>query len=168
MNLFQLYPAYFEDLATHHIDIQHSASNERFFSMNLEDIIYSGKTINQHFIVVLEDFEGQYEDQGSNNIRDNQEINFYVLKKIQPTSLSEQRVAVDDCKTIAEDFMTHIRKDYFAHRDAIQKDGLIQDFHPNTVAYIKVGPIFTSFYGMRFTFHNGQKKSLAYNPAKWI
>jgi hypothetical protein len=159
---FSAYSNYFEALATQLRDVAHTPEAPKFCRFNIEEILAGlahGLVLDTPGLL-LESFEGRLSEDGD-NVMDNQDGAFLILKACELEDFSAQNAIIDEAKRIGLKVIAKLR------HDALRNQGL-QHFDRNSVGYEKVGPVFGNCYGYRFTFSFFNPISLRVDPADWL
>lgn len=159
---FTDYSDYFELLATKLKDIAHTKDEPKFARFNIEEIL-AGMA---HGLdpttpcLLLESFEGRLTEEGD-NVMDTQDAAFLIMQHCELEDFKEQNAIIDRAKTIGFKLVAKLRSD-------ARKDLGLKHLDRNSVGYEKVGPIFGTCFGYRFTFSFFNPVGLAVNPADWL
>jgi hypothetical protein len=159
---FTEYSNYFEALATKLRDVAHTKDNPKFARFNIEEIL-AGMAHGLDPVtpcLLLESFEGRLSEEGD-NVMDNQDAAFLIMQHCELEAFDAQNEIIDRAKKIGLKVVAKLRSD-------ARKDIGLKHFDRNSVGYEKVGPIFGTCFGYRFTFSFFNPISLAVNPADWL
>lgn len=149
--------AWFTDAAARHPDILHTAQKPRFFEMEWDEIIQSGKAMAlPHFALVLEDYEEGMNDNGGDYITRMPQLSFMVLRTVPPGKLALKKETYTKAKLIAESILAKLHSDCDAGVcDADVPTGVIPPVHVliSSVKGTKVGPVpaFDQAFGYRLS-----------------
>ncbi len=160
---FVPYSDYFEQLASKSKAIAHNAPRPRFCRFNIEEVLGALRhdVDITEFCLFLESFEGSLSENDSDQVFDNQDGAFLILKACPSEDFAAQNQILDDSKRIALQFVARIRKDARAGVSLFQKLDL------NSIEYHKVGPVFDNCYGHRVSFSNEEAISLVVKKDDW-
>ncbi len=159
---FTDYSDYFELLATKLKDVAHTPAVPKFARFNIEEIL-AGLA---HGLdpttpcLLLESFEGRLSEEGDNTM-DTQDAAFLIVQHAELEDFKAQNGIIDRSKKIGLKVVAKMRKDARAGTG-------VQHLDRNSIGYEKVGPIFGTCFGYRFTFSFFNPISLAVDPADWL
>jgi hypothetical protein len=166
------YVAYFEDMATNHKSILHTPENPKFARMNIEEIL-AGRRSGIDFtgyVLILESYEGQFADNGSDNIMNGQAGAMMVVKHVAPGDFDAEVTVLNDSLNILFSLLSKIKKDSdtFPQNDTNRYNGLVKKIDFNSVSYHKVGPVMDNCFGYRMQFKFNESLDLSFKPADWL
>lgn len=159
---FTDYSDYFEAIATKLKDVAHTKDAPKFARFNIEEIL-AGMA---HGLdpstpcLLLESFEGRLSEEGD-NVMDTQDAAFLIIQHAALEDFKAQNGIIDRAKQIGFKVVAKMR------HDARLRQGL-EHLDRNSIGYEKVGPIFGTCFGYRFTFSFFNPVSLKLNPADWL
>jgi len=140
--------AYFEDLATRHPAVQHSAIKQRFFDLEWDEMVENGATLaGTGWNVVLEDFKEEYRVDGGEHEMIRASIAIMVLTNVPRGKQAEKNTAYENARQIAKSFLAKMKRE---HYNDCEPDLPIGVFPPewidlNAVTFTRVQPRFTGF-----------------------
>lgn len=162
------YKNYFKSLSDTHTDTAPAVGKSAFFSLNLDGLDQSLRgNVSDKKIVVLEEYEGELEDQDQDCIFDNQLGALMILEKVKKDDLDAEDQAYNDCKAIAFDFVSRMRRDSRRFLNEGSTAEFLRVFKPHRVEYHKVSRLFGQYAGCRIVFHFSEQVDLSYQPSKW-
>lgn len=140
--------AYFEDMATRHPAILHSADEQRFFDLEWDDMVENGaKLAGTGWNVVLEDFREEYLVDGGEHEMVRASIAVMILTNVPRGKQAKKNTAYELSRHIAIDFLAKMKRERFNDCDPDLPVGV---FPPewvdlNTATFTRVQPRFTGF-----------------------
>lgn len=154
------YISYFENIARRHKSILHTDSAKHFYRMDIDEVLTGLRTDIRYKVLILENHEGKFTDQLSDNIYEIQSGAFLVLDNLAKNGDYNAIATIQDaCYQIGLDIYSWIKKDKAAR--------VLPGIDINSFAYQKVGPLFDNAYGYRFTFNISKANGLAFDASKW-
>ena len=172
------YSELLRDLATRHVEIQHSAKNCRYLKvivaadpiqkqLNLANFYDKAKSTwpgNAPLLLQLS-YDTLYEDTGSDQVLAHRRGGFIVLHKAKNTEESRDEV-LTQTERIGHELMAAVC-DFFRGPAGRRAGRVLQR---SSIAADAVGPIGDNFYGTRFEFDFTESATLLlqFNPAKFL
>lgn len=152
---------YFKRIAEQHIAIAHRAEEKHFYRMSFEEIAAAERTILCLPALVLEGYSGNIDGISTDNLIDNNSIDFMILGKASADDFNKQSDVLDEMQVIGDDIISRIRKEHIDFT-APFKGMKIRDIH-----YTAVKMFLGKFCGWRYSIRLYNQKKLVYNPVKW-
>lgn len=156
------YTALFREAATRHVELRHSATDMHFGRMilsgwpltmlDVNELLTAQKAKLRLPVLLLESYDGRYQDNGYDNVRKLASAAFIVLDKVEGSDFDNRDQVLDRCERIGEDVLG-FAIDYYRRRK-LKLDS-------STISSEKVGPISGNLWGVRFNF---QLPEVANNP----
>lgn len=154
------YKDYFKQAAENHLQLEHTETNKSFYFLSYDEILKNLKPAVKFPCLFLENPDGEYDDNFSDNIRDNKRGAFMILNHIGARSTVDEKMElVDQCWEIGTDIISKMWND--------RKKRTISGFTPGSVRYQMVGPILDNCYGYRWEFSFDQPAEIKFDATKW-
>lgn len=156
--------SYFEDLAARHTDIRHTAKSKHFFRFELDEVLGALCNNIQFPALILESYDFNYRDSGSDNIMKNRTGAFILLGKVKDTGdYNKIHEVWDQMEELGEDLLIKMRED-----KASRKVAVLRDFDISESEGIPFGVKQMGQYGVRFTFQLRSAVNSNINTDKWL
>jgi hypothetical protein len=145
---FKDFVSYMEGLAGSNTDIAHSAANKKFYRFELDEFLAGLLTKAKYPCMVLEAYDFNFQDAGSDNIRKSRSGAFMIIDRVADSGNFDKIHEVwDRCEKIGDQFLLKMRKDKQSRTVAAVRGFDIASCSGQPVMVSQTGQ-----YGMRFTF----------------
>lgn len=156
--------AYFEAIATKHVDLKHSDKECHFTKRTFEDILLDMKGGDLYFpLLNLEPHDFDFSDSDSDNLQKNRHIAFSIIKTVSDFAIPSLKFeAWDICEEIGDEILVKILKD---KRDRLPE---LSDFKIAEVKGIPFENKADKMTGFRYELTLSQTRNNDINPDKWL
>lgn len=155
--------AYFESLASQHVDIAHSEESKHFYRYELDDVLTGISASINYPALVLEGYDLNYKDNKSDNLQKQRNGAFILLGYVGDSDDHAKIHATwDQLEEIGEELILKIKKD--KKDKAVQ---VVKDFDLNEVDGTLLSVEEAGHYGIRFTYGITSTRNNEINPDKW-
>jgi hypothetical protein len=160
---------YFEQIATEHLKINHSATKKKFYRMDIEEFI-SGTGIKLPpsdegpalvFINYITDFIWK----GSHTVNQKQ-IMFYVIKGYKVKDYEQKDEARNECEEVMEEILVRMRKDSVDGFQLLQR--AMDKLDNVRIVPISITTAAGTYVGMQGSFFAPKIFNKCYDPTKWL
>lgn len=157
------YVEYFETASVNHKQLLHvvgDKDNQHFFHLDTEEFITNTYYF-KGWACVLENIDGGFYDGGSDNIREQPNGAFSIVKKhdIKSGTHSEKVTLYKTAYTIAKQFIAKMRKD--------RMNRVLSGLEIDSFVYHTVNNVMGGCFGYRVTFKLNQPALLKFEPSAW-
>lgn len=157
---------YWQNLATKHKDILHTAQAPRFFRSWDEAAALMKKTkqLDGKAIMIME--EPSLRGAGSNADTNHRvrSIQAFILKPCKKENFVFIDTVANECEQIHNDFIGKMRND----KEENTITNILSMWNPNNYTAERIGPQFDNYYGYMFEHQFQSNVNLEYNAAKWL
>jgi len=155
--------AYFESLATKHVDINNSPEEDHFYRYELDDVLAGISKDLNYPALILEGYDLNYKDEKSDNLQKTRNGAFILLGYVGDSGDHDKiHDTWDFLEEIGEELVLKIKAD---KRDRSIK--VVRDFDLNDVDGTLLAIEETGHYGIRFSYGITSARSKDLNPDKW-
>lgn len=156
--------SYFEQLATEHASIRHSAKNHHFYRFELDEVLTGMCTSLNYPALILEGYDFDFTDAGSDNVIKNRHGAFILIDKVQDLKDYNRIHEVwDNLEEIGTDILIRMLEDK-RNRDVT----VLRDFDISE----SIGQIFSvqqlGQHGLRFQFTVSSAVNNVHDTEKWL
>lgn len=165
MTIEQLH-AYFEDIATHHKKILHTPSAPGFKRDSLDNLLAATRSAlvtADKFALILENPQGNFEDNISDSPKDFQTSAFWIIKLVPKGDEATELQVRSMAKSIGVDVISKMRKDM----RQIPKHPVLQWININSIQYNPLSNVLDGCSGYRFEFTLHEHIDLSFQPSNW-
>lgn len=157
--------AYFKNLATKHVNIQHSENKKKFFRMEVDEVLAGiNRTDCNYPMVILEGFGYGFSDKNSDNLLKNREGGFILYDKISDVhDFDAKHLKWDFLESIGDDFLMKIKADKRNPNTAV-----VRDFSFASVDASLISNEMGNGIGIRYLFTIASPIPNDVDNAKWI
>lgn len=146
--------AWFRDAATRHPDIRHSDADQRFFELEWEDLLASGKKQGaKGWYLILEDYTEKFHDPDAEYITITPEVAFLVVRSVPRGKVAEKMQTYEEARRIAKSIVAKLYRDYVDGCDADVPAGVtvprLVDLNTLRIDRVSNVPLLDNAYGVR-------------------
>jgi hypothetical protein len=158
---------YFQQLASQHINIRHTASERHFFRSIDHFLNDDGNNLANYPAVIMDSMEGQITGDHADDRIDMMRTGILFIQKVTDVDDDDQ---IDQAhlsmKALAFSFVAKMEADSLACMETDLK--MLQEFSALAVSYKYYGPVFDQCFGVLLSFPLGHIAALEYNPEVWL
>lgn len=158
---------YFQQLATQHVNIRHSATERHFFRSIDHFLNEDTNNLANYPAVIMDSIEGQITGDHADGKIDMMRTGILFIQKVtdvdNDAQIDEAQVSM---KALAFSFVAKMESDAFACQESNLK--ILQEFSALAVSYKYYGPVFDQCFGVLLSFPLGHFATLEYNPEVWL
>jgi|SRR6056297_962686 len=153
---------YFEDLASNHVALNHTAQEQHFFRIDAEEYLIGITTKVYYPFLSLESYDSNFNAPGNDNVAITRNIAFMLVDKYKQGDYNAMNAIYDNMEEIALDILNRINED-------MKKNiALVRNFSVNTVNIQSLPPNPTKLYtGVRVTMSFDSKYNAVMDSDKW-
>lgn len=156
--------SYFEQLASEHVEIRHTALDKHFYRFELDEILTGLATGLKFPALILEAYDFNYQESGSDNIRKKRSGAFILIDKVNDRkNFNRIHEVWDAMELIGDDILVRMKKDKESKLIPVLRDFRIEECEGITFAISELGQ-----YGIRFSFNMGSPVSNIVNTDRWL
>jgi hypothetical protein len=155
--------AYFQKIASEHVDIQHSATNKHFYRFELDEVL-TGMCGNMKYpALILESYEINYSESTSDNIRKRRSGAFILLDKVKDLKdFNRVHEVWDEMEVIGDDILVKMKADKESRLVPVLRDFNINECSGTLLSIAELGQ-----HGIRFTFNITGAQNGIVDTEKW-
>ena len=156
--------AYFEDMASRHVEIRHSDARKHFFRMEIDEVLGGFNRSDSEFpMLILEGYGFSYTDNRSDNVLKNRTGAFILLGALSDaTDYNAKHELWDYLESIGDDILARMRE------DKRNRNPVIRGFELDKVEATLILNEFSNCAGIRYTFTITAGAPVAVDPTRWI
>jgi hypothetical protein len=152
--------AYFKQLASEHIAIQHSESEKHFYRFELEEVLSTLGKVN-YPALILEGYRYRLIDNKSDNVMKERSGAFIILGQLKDIGdYDAMHELWDSQEVICDDIIARIKADK-------RIVAAVRDFDLNSVEVALIANDTDRNYGIRCTFAISSARPMDVDPDKW-
>ena len=160
---FSAFVAYCEQLASKHINIQHSEQEKHFFRLELEEVLTGLPGGINYPAFILEGYRYGFEDAKSDNPIKKRSGAFILIDHVSdPGDYNQIHEVWDLMEEIGDDILAKIKADKYNATSPVYA------FNVETVEGKLIATELGNHYGIRFTYDIDCQVSMDVDAAKWI
>jgi hypothetical protein len=141
---------YMRKIAINHELIGHTDQAERFFRctslVRMEELLTRLGSADGIVLMALDNDDGRYDDQISDNVLDRRFLVFFLLSRIEHEDFDKLEQLRKDLAAIQKDIVGKMIYDRIRHKNDLR------NFQPGTVNYFGVGPLADNWFGRQISF----------------
>ena len=154
---------YFKSLATEHVGIGHTEEKKHFFRFELEEFMTGMKSKIHYPAMILEGYDFNFIDQGSDNVHKSINGAFMLIDKISDSGDYDSIHALwDSLEVIGDEIIVRILDD-----KRQRNIDVLSYFHISDVSGTPLTDLKLTHYGFRYDFKLSWSLSNDINPASW-
>jgi hypothetical protein len=155
--------AYFENLASQHMAIQHTDSEKHFFRFELEEMLTGMRSQINYPALVLEGYDFEFVDHDSDNLQKKVNCAFMLLDKVSDKGDYDKIHELwDRIEEIGDELIVRLLSD---KRE--RKTPCLAYFHASTVTGTPITDMNLVHYGFRYSFELSWPVNNDINPEVW-
>jgi hypothetical protein len=156
--------AYFEQIASKHTEIRHSAKDKHFYRFELDEILTGLCSNIKYPALILEGYDFNYSESNSDNIRKRRSGAFVLIDKVSDMKDFDRIHQVwDHMELIGEDILIKMRDDKSTGSVPVLRDFNINECDGVPLTVPQLGQ-----HGVRFTFSLTSAVNCNVDKLKWL
>lgn len=155
---------YFEQLATQHVDIRHSAIEKHFYRFELDEVLTGLAAGINYPALILEAYDFNYQESSSDNIRKERSGAFMLIDVVKDLKDFDRIHEVwDEMEQIGDEILVKMKVDKESRLYEVLRGFDISKCYGIPMSVAKIGQ-----HGMRFSFNIECGVNGNIDPDKWL
>jgi hypothetical protein len=155
---------YFEELASKHIEIKHTAKEKHFYRFELDEVITGLCSNIKYPALILESYDFNYSESGSDNIRKKRSGAFILLDRVSDMKdFNRIHEVWDAMELIGDDILVKMKADKESRLVPVLRDFNINESDGIPFSVLQLGQ-----YGVRFTFNLISPVNGIVDETRWL
>jgi hypothetical protein len=155
---------YFEELASKHIEIKHTAKEKHFYRFELDEVITGLCSNIKYPALILESYDFNYSESGSDNIRKKRSGAFILLDRVSDMKdFNRIHEVWDAMELIGDDILVKMKADKESRLVPVLRDFNINECDGILLTVPQLGQ-----HGVRFTFNLTSPVNNKVDETRWL